>query len=177
MSTPNSINVRRARSDDASAIAEIHVRSWRAAYKGVLSDELLAGLSVKEREGSWDQVLAGNDHHWLNLIAENEHGPLGFCAVTTPSWDASPDEQLAEIGALYVDPGHWRQGVGSALLGAALEELRENAWREVVLWVLPENRRALDFYAGFGFRVEEGVEKREARSDRPVIRLRAPVAR
>lgn len=97
--------------------------------------------------------------------------------MTTPSWDASASERLAEGGALYVDPGHWREGIGGALLRAALVELKENAWSEVVLWVLPENRRALDFYAHFGFRVEEGVEKREERSGRPVIRLRAPVGR
>lgn len=65
----------------------------------------------------------------------------------------------------------------AAVAAAALEELEENAWSEVVLWVLPENRRALDFYARFGFLVEEGVEKHEERSSRPVVRLRAQVGR
>lgn len=154
MSTSEPIKVRRAKPGDVAEIAAIHVRSWQAAYRGILPDDLLAGLSVKEREQSWRRLLSGNEHHWLNLIAEGGRGPLGFCAVTTPSWDASASERLAEVGALYVD-----------------------AWSEVVLWVLPENRRALDFYARFGFRVEEGVEKREERSGRPVIRLRAPVGR
>jgi ribosomal protein S18 acetylase RimI-like enzyme len=74
-------------------------------------------------------------------------------------------------------PGHWREGIGSALLHSALAELEEDAWSEVVLWVLPENHHALDFYARFDFRVENGVEKREERSGRSVIRLRAPVGR
>ena len=177
MSKSEPIKVRRAKPGDVAEIAAIHVRSWQAAYRGILPDDLLAGLSVKEREQSWRALLSGNEHHWLNLIAEGDRGPLGFCAVTTPSWDASASERLAEVGALYVDPGHWREGIGGALLRAALLELKENAWSEVVLWVLPENRRALDFYAHFGFRVEEGVEKREERSGWPVIRLRAPVGR
>lgn len=49
----------------------------------------------------------------------------------------------------------------------------ESGWRELTLWVLPENRAALAFYGRFDFVVEEGVEKREERSGRPVIRLRA----
>lgn len=93
--------------------------------------------------------------------------------MTTPSRDADEGEPLAEVGALYVDPDRWRKGVGAAMLIAAFERLKERGWQEVVLWVLPQNRRALAFYARFDFTVEEGVEKREERSGRPVIRLRA----
>ena len=77
------------------------------------------------------------------------------------------------MGALYIDPDHWRQGAGSALLSAALQELDRRRFRDVILWVLPENRAALAFYARFGFVVEGGVEKVEERSGRPVIQLRA----
>lgn len=156
------------------SIAEIHVRSWQAAYRGVLSDDLLDGLSVTEREASWQVLLGDTEHHSLNLVAEDEGGALaGFCAVTTPSRDAKEDEPLAEVGALYVDPDRWREGAGAAMLIAAFEMLKERGWPDVVLWVLPENRRALAFYARFGFAIEEGVEKREGRSGQPVIRLRA----
>lgn len=75
--------------------------------------------------------------------------------------------------ALYIDPDHWRQGAGGALLTAALQELDRRRFRDVILWVLPENRAALAFYARFGFEVEDGVERLEERSGRPVIRLRA----
>jgi ribosomal protein S18 acetylase RimI-like enzyme len=156
------------------SIAEVHVRSWQAAYRGILADDLLNSLSVAEREGSWRALLGNAEHHWLNLVAEDGNGGLiGFCAVTTPSRDAKKDESLAEVGALYVDPDRWREGAGAAMLIAAFEKLKERGWREVVLWVLPENRRALAFYSRYGFTVEEGVETHEERSGRPVIRLRA----
>jgi len=156
------------------SIAEVHVRSWQAAYRGILADDLLDSLSIAEREGSWRALLGNAEHHWLNLVAEDGNGELaGFCAVTTPRRDAKEDESLAEVGALYVDPDRWREGAGAALLIAAFEKLKELGWQEVVLWVLPENRRAVAFYARYGFTIEEGVEKREERSGRPVIRLRA----
>jgi ribosomal protein S18 acetylase RimI-like enzyme len=95
--------------------------------------------------------------------------------VTTPSRDADEGESLTEVGALYVDPDRWREGTGTAMLMAAFEKLKERGWREVVLWVLPENTLALAFYARLGFTIEERVEKREERSGWPVIRLRAQV--
>jgi GrpB-like predicted nucleotidyltransferase (UPF0157 family)/GNAT superfamily N-acetyltransferase len=168
--------VRKARGGDAPRIAEIHVRAWQAAYRDVLPDALLDGLSVSEREQSWDALLRDGENHWLTLVAEGSGGALaGFCSVATPSRDEGVGEKTAEVGALYVDPARWREGVGAVMLSAALAELGEQGWREVVLWVLPENQPALAFYDRFGFAVDEGVEKREERSGRPVIPLRAPL--
>lgn len=171
------MNVRRARSDDVAAIADIHARSWQAAYRGVLPDELLDGLSVEERARGWREILGEGDDRWLTLVAERAGGDLGgFCSVATPSWDEEAGGATAEIGALYVDPDHWRQGAGSAMLAVALEELNKSGWQDVILWVLPENRAALAFYDRFGFEVEAGVEKREERSGHLVVRLRAALA-
>ena len=60
-----------ATADDVPNIAEVHVRSWQAAYRGILADDLLDRLSVTEREGSWRALLSNTEHHWLKLVAEN----------------------------------------------------------------------------------------------------------
>lgn len=165
--------MRAADNGDVSDMARIHVRSWRAAYRGVLPDALLDGLSVSEREESWRALLTEGGDSWMTLVAERARGELtGFCSVALPGRDEGIGERTAEIGALYVDPDRWREGTGSALLAAVLGELGERGWRDVVLWVLPENRTALAFYDRFDFVVEEGVEKPEERSGRSVIRLR-----
>lgn len=165
--------VRRAREDDAHRIAEIHVRSWQAAYRSILPNALLDGLAISEREQGWRALLRNADDSSLTLVAEDAGAVTGFCSVATPSRDPGAGTQTAEIGALYVDPEHWREGAGSAMLSAALTELADRGWRQVVLWVLPENQPALTFYDRFGFTVEEGAEKLEERSGRPVIRFRA----
>jgi len=165
------LNVRQASRGDVRRIAEIHVRSWQAAYRGILPDDLLDSLSISERELSWNVLLSGDCR--LTLVAERSDGALtGFCSLATPSREEGVGEETAEIGALYVDPDHWRMGAGSAMLSAALEKLDANGWRDAILWVLPENRPALAFYERFGFVVEQGIEKREERSGRSVIRLR-----
>ena len=149
------------------------MRSWRAAYRGVLSDQLLDGLSTAERTTAWQQLLLETGERQLVLVGEFPGGDLaGFCSIASPGRDEDADQGTAELGALYVDPDKWRVGVGSAILAAALADLGERGWRDVALWVLPENKGALAFYARFGFEVEKGVERREERSGKRVIRLR-----
>lgn len=169
----SAVEIRKAGDDDVAAIAEIHVRSWRAAYRGILPDELLDGLSASERARSWRALLAEGGGRWLTLVAEHDSGDLvGFCSVATPSRDDDAGEKTAEVGALYVDPDHWRQGAGGALLVSTLEELERLGWRDAILWALPENHAAIAFYGRFGFELEEGAGKIEERSGRTVIRLR-----
>jgi GrpB-like predicted nucleotidyltransferase (UPF0157 family)/ribosomal protein S18 acetylase RimI-like enzyme len=168
------MRVRSATIGDVPGIAEVHVRSWQAAYRGILPDSLLDSLSIQEREQSWDTLLREGGDRWVTLVAEGPDDVLaGFCSVATPSRDEEAGEATAEIGALYVDPEHWRKGCGEAVLKAVFGELARQGWRDVTLWVLPENEPALAFYGRFGFAVEHGVEKHEERSGRPVIRLRA----
>lgn len=165
------VTVRRAEREDARAIAEVHVHSWRSAYRGILDDEVLDGISIGERQGMWSRILR-EEGDWLNLVAEREGSMLGFCSVATPSRDAGVDPGTVEIGALYVDPPHWREGAGSALLTVSLEQLARAGWRRAILWVLPENLGARAFYEQAGFRLDDGVESVEGRSGRRVIRFR-----
>lgn len=39
--------------EDALAIAEVHVSSWRTTYRGLLPDSVLAAQSVEHRELAW----------------------------------------------------------------------------------------------------------------------------
>ena len=50
--------IRDAELRDARGIAEVHVRSWQAAYAGIVPDEDLAQLSVDEQEQFWAQILS-----------------------------------------------------------------------------------------------------------------------
>src|SRR5262245_29385455 len=121
---PRALMIRPATSEDARAIAELHVASWRAGYKGLMPDAYLAELSVEDRVGLWETILV--DGETTVLVAEE---PIaGFVAFNV---------EKGEIGALYVDPPRFRTGIGSALLAAAHERLADRP--EVVLWVLEGN--------------------------------------
>lgn len=162
--------VRTAIPADAEAIAAVHVRSWQAGYRGLMPDQLLDGLSAAERVPRWRDV-AGQAGPGVLLVAEHGTGVAGFCAVAEPSRDEDADPDVAEIGAIYVDPGHWRTGVGAALMEAALAHLNNRDWREVTLWVLEDNDAAIAFYARFGF-APDGAQNFYEGSGTTGIRLR-----
>ena len=52
--------VRSAELDDATAIARVHVATWRSAYRGLLPDEFLASLSQSHYEERWRRSLHDN---------------------------------------------------------------------------------------------------------------------
>lgn len=155
----------------------MQVRSWRAAYRGLLPDQLLDGLSVPAREQTWREILAGGagEHASAVTVAVRVRSIAGFCAVVTPSRDGDAASGMAggvaEIAALYVDPQAWRSGTGRALMQAALASLRAAGWREVTLWVLAANQRARAFYAASGFE-PDGATMMHHSSGRPEVRLR-----
>lgn len=164
------MRVRRAAPDDAAAIAGIHVRSWQKAYRGLIPDEVLDGLSVPERADMWRAAASEDPGHGALFVAERDGGLVGFCAVAEPSRDEDQVEEVAEIGALYVDPPAWRSGAGKALMEATLAHV-QNRWPAVTLWVLEGNRPALEFYAAFGF-ADDGGRKQYGPSGTIGIRLR-----
>ena len=56
-SRPGHLTIRAATRDDARAIAEVHVASWRAGYRGLVDDDFLAALSVDARLATWETLL------------------------------------------------------------------------------------------------------------------------
>lgn len=167
------VTVRTATRDDAPAIAGVHVRSWQVAYRGLVPDSILNGLSVEQRRTIWHQLLANNDGIFT-LVAECNAELVGFCSIATPSRDEDASEETCEVTAIYVAPSAWRAGIGRSLLSTALDEVRQDGWREVTLWVFAANAGARAFYDGFGF-VPTGAETHHQPSGQTEIRLRAPL--
>src|ERR1035438_8725843 len=103
------MSIRLATLDDASAIATIHVEAWRAAYRGIVSDEFLDSLSIDGRESIWRQILlAGDAATW---VAQESETVVGWISAAG-SRDADASASTGEIWAVYVAPGRWRAGVG-----------------------------------------------------------------
>jgi ribosomal protein S18 acetylase RimI-like enzyme len=167
------VQVRRAVPHDAAPIGGVHVRAWQVAYRGLMPDEVLDGLSVEQREQMWQQALASQEGQAV-YVAVEDAAVVGFCAVAAPSRDEDAEDDVAEIAAIYVDPDAWRVGVGRALMDVALADLRADGWRSVTLWVLAENHPARDFYARFGFE-PDGAEMTHESSREKEVRLRGRV--
>lgn len=151
-------SVRPATPDDARAVARIHVAGWREGYRGLLPDAHLDALDVEEEVVGWTRALTGGVDA---LVAHDGDDVLGF-ATLGPTRDDDLPDATGEVYALYVRPGTWRRGVGSALLDAALDHLRTRGRDAAGLWTLATNVRARTFYEAHGWHVD-GAEKVEER--------------
>lgn len=141
------MTVRLAVVADAPAVASVHVRTWQAAYRGLVPDSVLDGLSVQERTSMWERGIP-HGGVWVGLVDDEV---VGFAAVG-PSRE--PDAAF-ELYAIYVLPSAWGTSVGFELADAALGDEQD-----VILWVFDDNPRARRFYERFGFRAD-GLSKTE----------------
>lgn len=96
--------LREARPDDAAAVAGVHVRSWQAAYRGLLPDEYLDGLRAENRARRYTFHLVGPEHP-ATTVALAAGRLCGF--VTTGPARGGAETNQGEIYALYVDPDAW----------------------------------------------------------------------
>jgi GNAT superfamily N-acetyltransferase len=168
MAEPESLLIRPATPGDARSVAEVHVGSWRHAYRGMLPDEYLDRLSVDEREAMWHEAFA--DGTSGAFVAEMDGGIAGFASFA-PSRDDDASEGVGEIPAIYVAPSELGRGVGRELLAAATRALREGGYRRATLWVLEANARARRFYEKAGWNWDGTVSRHDFDcANEPVVR-------
>ncbi|MGA3057237.1 MAG: GNAT family N-acetyltransferase [Candidatus Limnocylindrales bacterium] len=153
--------VRRALPVDARAIAEVTVRGWQAAYRGILPEDFLAGLSLPAREVAWRSMLESDEEGAAPAwVAERNGETIGF-AASGPPRDADVPLPGAEVYALYVLPEEWGTGIGRSLLETAVGHWRSHGCPTLVLWVLEANGPARAFYEAMGWEPDGGRQRLE----------------
>jgi ribosomal protein S18 acetylase RimI-like enzyme len=142
--------------DDAFAIAEVHVIAWQHTYSGIVPADILAQLSVQQREAIWADSIAKGVPDLL--VARTEGQVAGFIAFG-PCRDEGRSSEEAEIWAIYLRPTALSTGIGRALWLAANQRMIRQGYRSVSLWVFTNNHRAIKFYTAAGFRVQPETQK------------------
>jgi ribosomal protein S18 acetylase RimI-like enzyme len=166
------VRIREAEPKDAAAIAEIHVRSWQAAYRGQLADDYLDDLNLEDRLDQHRQSLESPMSEWRTWLAEDGGSPVAF-AVTGPSQDADADPKTAELYAIYLEPDLVGTGLGRTLFEHAVGDLRERGFRTATLWVLETNDLARRFYEVAGWKPDGTVTTERVDCEmRPTVRYR-----
>jgi RimJ/RimL family protein N-acetyltransferase len=141
--------IRDAVPSDARAIAEVHVASWRWAYRDDLPAEFLDGQSVDDRERAWSGWLAPDQPGAGTVVAELDR-IVGFCSFA-PSRDNDATERTAEVLTIYLLPEAAGRGIGRDLFTTATERLRAFGYGRATLWVMASNDRSRRFYEAAGW--------------------------
>ncbi len=129
------MTIRTARPEDAPAIA-------------VLATQLGYPTSPEQAEARLGDVL--NRPDGAVLVAEGEEGaPIGWTHVVGAH--RVENDPFAEIVAMVVDEGHRSQGIGAALVEAAVDWASRNGFRTVRVRSNVVRERTHAFYERLGF--------------------------
>jgi L-amino acid N-acyltransferase YncA len=141
------LRIRKAEVEDAAAIADVHVESWKTTYAGIVPDDYLSSLNKQERTGSWlERILAGNISI---LVAEDESGIFGFVAGGVIREELVDYD--AELYAIYLLHSRQKQGVGRSLTVRLASALKDYGLKSMLAWVLEQNP-SVSFYQRMGAR-------------------------
>lgn len=152
------ITIRKATDADAAGIANVHINSWREAYRGILTPEYLDSLPLEfnDRYELWTQVIALSAQP-LFVAVHTNHGIIGFAG----GGDARDKkfEGYAEVYAIYLLIQHQGKGIGLGLLKSLFVEFSTMGASRVYSWVLQDNP-AVHFYKKSG-----AIDNGETRED------------
>lgn len=159
------VSIRAAVPDDAEAIAAAHIRSWQAAYRGIVPQSYLDSLDLSDRADLWHKILIGEItapgiDRPVDLVAEVDGHVVAF-ANAGFFRDAPGDPTQGEIWALYAHPDAWGGGAGFELMKASVEVMRSLGCTTAHLWVLTENDRGRSFYERQGWSATNDIKSEQ----------------
>ena len=143
------VRIRPADPSDAGAMARVHVDTWRTTYSGIVPAKYLAGLSYRDRESKWFDILTTASPNTSNFVAETGSGGVVGFANGGPTRGGDRTHR-GELYAIYLLERYHRQGVGRRLFAAVSQCLMANGISSMVVWVLRDNRPACRFYESLG---------------------------
>lgn len=143
------VTVRPAIPADAPGIARVHVDTWRTTYRGLVPDEVLAGLSYEKGQARWERTLQDPESgQFVFVAADGKSGQVVGFAVAGPERTGDP-VYTGEVYAIYILEAYQRKGLGRRLIGACARELAGRDRKAMLIWVLRDNPNR-PFYEALG---------------------------
>lgn len=140
--------IRKVKRGDEVSLAYIQTESWKAAFKGILSDKMLEQCTEMDRAIRMYKRLL-DESKGNGYILEVDKKP--HCIAW---WDRSRTESMsdyAELICIHSLQDNWRKGYGSKMMECVLHDMKTAGYNRVMLWVFRDNIRARKFYEANGF--------------------------
>lgn len=133
---------------DTPQVADISMRAWQTAYKGIMPDSVLDNIDVKKREENWANGFTTLPDLIRTVAIDDTNKVLGY--TTGSSCRDIKDPENGELWAIYVDPKLVGQGIGKALIADFIIRIRDAGFFLMYVWVLEDNISARKFYESQG---------------------------
>jgi ribosomal protein S18 acetylase RimI-like enzyme len=144
------MTIRPAHLTDASSIAALSIEVWIGTYlkRGVstfFADYVLDTFTTANTE----KLISDPEQHIL--VSQTSDGINGLMRLSTNSPAPVAGASILEIATLYVQPRHHGNGIGKALLNAAISHAKSRNVASLWLTTNAENAPAIAFYLAQGF--------------------------
>ena len=147
MSSTVLIEIRRARSADAKAVADAHDEAWRTAYQGIIPGRELERLISRRGPDWWDGAIRKGSRISLLAFGDTIAGYANYGRNRARSLQYD-----GEVYELYLRPEFQGLGFGRRLFTAARRDLVQSGMKSLVVWALSDNETAVEFYRALGGR-------------------------
>jgi len=143
------IQICRAGRDDIYKVATFLDDCWKTAYRGIISDEYLDSLPIKERnEGRLKRFDEGGTDFLMMFDDDRLIGAAVFGKSFTEGY-----AEDGEVSAIYLREEYIGKGYGHELYMSIEQALAAKGFNNYVLDVLKDNVRAIQFYRAHGFEI------------------------
>lgn len=156
------VSVRPAIAQDARHLARIQKASWAQSMAKALGEETVAALDLDGMTEQWSNAIAapsGQGFAVFTALAAQQI--VGFAAV-------SPEL----VVAFEVDPLFQREGHGSRLLSAAVDQLRRDGAANVNVWIPQAGAAKQKFFESAGFGLAGRVRYLRVDEEREIMEER-----
>jgi len=144
--------LRRARADDAPAVALIAAATFLETFAGILDGaDIVSHVGAKSSAAMFASWAEAPDS--VVTLAEHETGaaPIGYSLLTSPDFPIHTGPADIELRRIYALSRFHGQGLGPALMEQAVADARARGGKRLLLGVLARNQRARRFYERQGF--------------------------
>jgi lincosamide nucleotidyltransferase A/C/D/E len=160
--------VREATVADVPATCIVRMRSWRAAYAGLMPQPIIDAFDIGTMWSAWRASVHRPPSRSMRLFVTGPPGEVHSYALVRPG---EGSDVAGEVAALYSDPTAWGSTAGWATFNTAVDYLRTMGRTELSLWMLKGNERARRFYERAGWQ-PSGEEQTETTAGGSYVEVR-----
>lgn len=161
------LEIRKATLADAPALAQAHIRSWKASMAGFIPAKEVEKFCAS-RPQRWQEGLSREDHPTHVAVLDGKivgHFSFGPCRGDFV------DERYYMLYSIYLDPSVQRRGIGRQMIAYAETQARELGKTAMILKVFAKNESSRRFYEACGYH-KDGRGKLRSDYGRPLRVLR-----
>jgi len=143
------VNIRQATDADIKELSALATKTWLDAFGDQFSEEERKRRCEKNRSETYFEAALKRD---IILVAEEDKALIGYVEFGPPNlsiFEILDGDQ--ELTRLYVLGDRQRQGIGTALLNAALAHPQMQRATNIYIDVLEKNEGAIRLYQRYGF--------------------------